>query len=193
MIRALVAAAVLGAAGCPGQPSGDHGAAGPAAANPSASPGAAHPSAPTGQEPQTMDDPLRALDRHPGAVVTIRYGTEHFGKGLITLRLHGDGRAEVDQLAAGKPAHDELRLTAAQVATLGQRLADHKLTAPRTTTLPRQPGDTELHLALDGAGPAFSIQLWYADRYKDPDLDAILQVADEVIHDVTAGRLGYRP
>ena len=59
-----------------------------------------------------MEDTLRALDRTPDAVVTLRYGTEHFANGLITLRIHGDGRVEVEQLRAGTRTLDELRLPA---------------------------------------------------------------------------------
>ena len=37
----------------------------------------------------------------------------------------------------------------------------------------------------------FTNQIWYADRYKDRDLDAIIRIADAVIHEVTKGRLGW--
>lgn len=158
-------------------------------------PGCASSSAPSDhKETQAMEDPLRAFDRNPDAVVTIRYGTEHFANGVITLRLHGDGKAEVEQLRAGQTTRDELHLPAARIAALGGALADHKLTAPRTTTLPREPGDTELLLRLDRAGaPVFNADLWYGDRYQDRDLDAVIRLADEVIHEVTQGRLGSKP
>jgi hypothetical protein len=144
------------------------------------------------QETPAMEDTLRALDRIPDALVMIRYGTEHFANGLITLRIYSDGRAEVEQLSAGAKTIDELRLPPERIAALGRQLAEHGFTARRTSKLPREPGDTELLLELrrGGAVQAAS-QIWYADRYKDRELDAIMKLVEALIHEVTKGRLGW--
>ena len=74
---------------------------------------------------------------------------------------------------------------------LGRALADHQFTAPRTSTLPRDPGDTRLVLQLSGSGvPAFETAIWYADRFKDRDLDAILRLADDLLYTASGGKLG---
>jgi hypothetical protein len=139
-----------------------------------------------------MDDLLRALERHADVAVVVRQGTEHFDDGLITLAVRGDGRVIVDQLAAGAAQQHSAKLDAARVAAFGSSLAAHRFTAARTTTLPREPGDTPLVLRVDRAdAPVFEVHLWNADRYKDADLDAILRTADAMIHEVSGGTLGH--
>ena len=148
----------------------------------------------TQKETPTMDDLLRALDRHPDVTVVIRQGTEHFDDGLITLAIHGDGNATVEQRRSGREQQFTARLPAARIASLGGTLADHRFTAARTTKLPREPGDTPLLLRVDrGGAPAFQVEIWYADRYQDRDLDAIVRLADALIHEVTGGKLGQAP
>lgn len=143
------------------------------------------------QKEASMDDLLHALDRHADVAVVIRQGTEHFDDGLITLAVRGDGSATIEQLVNGATQRYAAKLDAARLATLGNTLAAHRFTAPRRTTLPREPGDTQLVLRVDRGGtPAFQAELWDADRYKDADLDAILRVADALIHEVSGGKLG---
>ena len=138
-----------------------------------------------------MDDPLRAFDRHPTATVTIQFGTEHFGNGQITLALRGDGAVSVEQRAAGAVNHYSAKLDGPRIAELGRALAEHRFTQPRTSTLPRNPGDTPLVLRLSGDGvPAFEATIWYADRFADRDLDAILRVADDLLSTASGGKLG---
>jgi hypothetical protein len=143
------------------------------------------------QKGSSMDDLLQSLDHHADVAVTVRQGTEHFDDGQITLVVRGDGKVTVDQLAAGATQHYALKLDAARVAQLGNLLAAHRFTAARTTTLPRQPGDTQLALRVErGGSQAFQAELWDADRYKDADLDAILHAADALIHEASGGKLG---
>jgi hypothetical protein len=143
------------------------------------------------QEASAMDDPLRAFDRHPTATVTIRFGTEHFGNGEITLTVRGDGAVSVDQRAAGTVTHHSAQLDGARIVALGGALADHQFTAPRTSTLPRNPGDTRLVLRLSGSGVRrFETTIWYADRFADRDLDAILRAADDLLYTASGGKLG---
>jgi len=138
-----------------------------------------------------MEDPLRAFDHHPAAMVTIRFGTEHFGNGEVTLAIRGDGAVSVDQRTANGLTHYDAKLAATRVAALGRALADHRFTAPRTSTLPREPGDSPLVLRLSGDGaPTFEATIWYADRFKDPDLDAILRATDDILYSASAGKLG---
>ena len=143
------------------------------------------------KETTAMDDPLRALDRHPATTITIRYGTEHFGRGQITLTIRGDGAVDVEQRFAGTVTTYAAHLDGKQLAELGRALADHHFTAPRTSTLPRKPGDTQLVLRLSGPdAPPFETTIWYADRYKDHDLDAILRIANDVLYSASGGKLG---
>jgi hypothetical protein len=145
-------------------------------------------SAPETAKETAMDDPLRSLDQHPGAAITIQQGTEHFRYGLITLVIRGGGAVEVDQLRSGAATHYAKPVPAARIAELGRTLAEHRLSAPRTTSLPRQPGDSPLVLRVEGLGAApFQADLWYGDRYKDRDLDAIIRLADALVDEVSAG------
>jgi hypothetical protein len=139
----------------------------------------------------SMDDALRSLDRRPEITITVQQGTEHWKQGLITLTVHGGGQAIVEQRRAGETTRREATLAPARIAAIGAALAARRFTAARTTTTPREPGDTPLILRVEGAGGApFEASLWAADRYQDRDLDAILKLADGVIHEVTGGALG---
>ena len=138
-----------------------------------------------------MDDPLRAFDRHPTATVTIQFGTEHFGNGQITLALRGDGAVSVEQRVAGAVNHYSATLDGPRIAEVGRTLSEHRFTQPRTSTLPRNPGDSQLVLRLSRDGvPAFAATIWYADRFTDRDLDAILRVVDDVLYAASGGKLG---
>ena len=141
-----------------------------------------------------MTDPLRALDQHPDVAITIQQGTEYFRDGQITLIIRGDGRVRVEQRRSGVVHPFEVQLPPARIAAIGRALAEHRFTAARTTKLPRNPGDTPLVLRLErGTAAAFAADLWYADRYQDADLDAIVRQADALIYEVTGGRLGQAP
>jgi len=46
-------------------------------------------------------------------------------------------------------------------------------------------------LQLSGSGvPAFETAIWYADRFKDRDLDAIPRLADDLLYTASGGKLG---
>lgn len=138
----------------------------------------------------TMDDALRALERQPDAVISIQQGTEHWRTGQVTVTVRGRGQVEVEQRQAGTVRRFQRELTPAQLADLGRELATHRLTARRTSELPREPGDTPLVLKVDGLGPSFTASLWAADRYTDRDLDAIVRLADRLAHTASDGALG---
>jgi len=146
------------------------------------------------QEPPehaAMDRLLRDFIHHPSASVSIQQGTEHFDDGVITLVVRGDGTATVEQLRAGTKQRFTKSLAADRIAAVGTALAEHHVTRARTSKLPRSPGDTPLVLRVDGdSGAAFRADLWYGDRYTDRDLDAILRLADVLVHEITGGALG---
>jgi hypothetical protein len=133
-----------------------------------------------------MNEPLRALDQHPAAVVSVTYGTEYFGDGQFTVTVEGNGRVAVEQRSAGARSDWEVRVAPARIAEIGRLLADHRLTAARTTHLPRSPGDTPLLLRFTCPDtPPFQVELWHADRYDDPDLDAIVALFEELAREAT--------
>ena len=170
----LVALCALAAAGCTPNKQPDGQVAGP-----------------TPAESNTMEDSLAHLAEHASLTVSIRTGTEHWKLGQITLTLRGDGQAQVVNLRAGERLEFSSQLEPDEVARVGKLLARHKLTLPRTSKLPRKPGDTPVELTLrDGDDQLSHVQIWYADRFKDADLDAILRESDRLVHKVSAGELG---
>lgn len=129
-----------------------------------------------------MTDRLRALSTHPSLEVVIVVGTEHFDNGEFTLRVTGDGTATVVQKRAGKTHEFSRTLDDAAVAAFGATLADNEFTRARTSTLPREPGDTPVVLELrDGDATVFKAEIWEADRYEDRQLAAILRAAEALI------------
>lgn len=134
-----------------------------------------------------MDDSLRQLDQHPRLAISIRQGTEHFRDGQVTVTVHGDGKVVVDRLRAGQPSRQEKQLSPERVRELGKTLAEHRVAAPRKTTLPREPGDTPLVLRVEGTARPFQADLWYGDRYQDKDLDALIRLADALVREVAEG------
>lgn len=132
----------------------------------------------------SMDDSLRQLDQHPRLAVSIRQGTEHFRDGVVTVTIRGDGLVVVDRLRAGTPSRVEQRLPPERVRDLGRALAEHRVTAARTSKLPREPGDTPLVLRVDGGARPFQAEVWYGDRYQDRDLDALIRLADALVTEV---------
>lgn len=132
----------------------------------------------------SMDDSLRQLDQHPRLSISIRQGTEHFRDGQVTITVRGDGLIAADRLRAGTPSHVEQRLPPERIRELGRALADHRLTAARTSKLPREPGDSPLVLRVEGGARPFQADLWYGDRYQDRDLDAIIRLADGLVKEL---------
>ena len=140
-----------------------------------------------------MTESLAELNHNPDLSVTIRVGTEHFGDGVITLVIRGDGLVAVEQRQAGATTRSEARLATEAVAELGRALDQQRFSAVRPTSPLRLPGDTQLVLEIArGDSPVFRASLWAADRFQDRELDEILRIADATIFDATAGRLGQR-
>jgi hypothetical protein len=147
-----------------------------------------------GKMEATMDAELAALDRHPELAVTVRAGTEHFRDGRIAVTVQGDGAAAVEQLRSGQLTTHHAQLAAARVKEVGATLARHRFTLPRTSKLPREPGDTPLYLSVARGGQlVFEAKLWFADRYDDRDLDAILKLYEALTYEVSDGKLGQPP
>jgi hypothetical protein len=145
------------------------------------------------KETTMMDAALRALDRHPELAVTVRLGTEYFRDGRIAVTVHGDGATTVEQLRSGTLTEYRAQLAAARVAEVGVALAERRFTEPRTSKLPRDPGDTPLRLALARGGTLlFQVDLWYGDRYTDANLNAIVELAENLVFEASGGKLGQQ-
>ena len=126
-----------------------------------------------------MSDRLQALSTHPALEVVITVGTEHFDNGQFTLRVRGDGRAATVQKRAGETRDFSQTLAAAEVDEFGKALAANDFTRKRTSTTPREPGDTPVKLRLmQGDTTQFEVDIWYADRYTDKQLAALLDAAE---------------
>jgi hypothetical protein len=139
----------------------------------------------------SMNDRLRAFSTHPSLEVVIVLGTEHFDNGQFTVRVKGKGSAEVVQRRAGDTRQFTRTLDAAALDAFGRTLADNEFTLARTSTMPREPGDTPVLLQLlDGGTSQFEVELWEADRYEDKRLAAILQAAEALIKSMV-GDDGY--
>ncbi|MEZ4401336.1 MAG: hypothetical protein R3B06_15020 [Kofleriaceae bacterium] len=138
-----------------------------------------------------MHDAIEALMREPAATVTITQGIEHFDDGQVVLRIRGSGDVAVTQRRAGTTTAFNGQLTRDELGTLVTALAGHRFSRPRTSKLPRNPGDTPLVLSYEAPGAAAATAaLWYGDRYQDQELDAIIRVADDLIYRITGGQLG---
>jgi hypothetical protein len=134
---------------------------------------------------------LLELSAHPELEILIRTGTQHWMAGEVTLVVHGSGTVEVTQRQATATASFRGTLSKDEVDAFGRMLHEHRFTAPRTSALPREAGDTPVALALylDGA-VALKVDLWEADRDDDAELGAILRAAEQLVHRVSAGKLG---
>jgi hypothetical protein len=134
---------------------------------------------------------LPQLSAHPALEILIRTGTQHWATGEITLVVRGTGVVEVAQRQATETASFEGALPKDELDSLGRTLHAHRFTASRTSAPTREPGDTPLMLTLRRDGKVvFEANLWEADRDLDSDLDAILRSAGQLLHRVSAGKLG---
>ncbi len=137
---------------------------------------------PTPNPGAPMSESLRTFSAHPALAAVFVLGTEHFDNGQFTLRVSGDGAAKLTQRRSGTTEEFEKSLEPAAVNQLGEVLADNDFTKARTSTLPREPGDTPVVLELfDGDSSQFRAEIWEADRYDDKQLAAILSAAEEII------------
>lgn len=137
------------------------------------------------------NDLLEQLSAHPDLQILVQTGTQHWAAGEVSLTVRGDGSVEVLQRQASSTKTFHGKLTKAETDELGLLLHQHHFTAPRTSTLPRQPGDTPLLLALRQGGKSlFDADLWEADRDSDPDLEAILRATEQLLYRVSSGALG---
>lgn len=134
---------------------------------------------------------LLQVSADPALEIIIRTGTQHWQDGELTLTVRGNGAVDVTQRQAAKTASFAGTLPTAELDAFGRALHTHRFTAPRTSELPREPGDTPVMLALHHDGKVtFAARIWSADRDTDADLDAILRAAERLTHRVSAGKLG---
>lgn len=143
------------------------------------------------QASNDVNEQLLQLSAHPDLEILIRTGTQHWAAGEITLLLRGNGTVEVTQRQATKTTSFEGELAKDELDACGRTLHSHRFTAARTSALPREPGDVPAILTLRRDGEVvFTADLWNADRFDDADLGAILRAADQLVHRVSAGKLG---
>lgn len=145
----------------------------------------------TSEVTSDLSDELRSLSAHPDLEIVVRAGTQHWKAGEITVTVRGDGAAQVVQRLASGDTRFEAALTRDEVDALGRELGQRRFTERRASKLPREPGDTPVHLALRRDGKAaLEVEVWEADRDGDADLDAILIASRRLIHRITKGALG---
>jgi hypothetical protein len=135
---------------------------------------------------------LEDLAAHPDVTVTIGAGTEHWERGATTLKVHGDGRAEVHNRAYGEERELDGRLDAPRVAELGRDLVRLGLTSLRPHPGERQPGDVPVWIAVDRADETLhEATLWHGDRFVDPGLDGVLERYQRLVEELTDGELPF--
>lgn len=144
------------------------------------------PPVPVDAREREMDAILRALATHPEVQVRITVGTEYFGAGQFTLAVAGDGKVGVTQRTSGQVKTYDKTLAPDAVTAFGTLMADNRLAAARTSSLPRQPGDTPVKIEIArGDAPAFEVSIWDGDRFDDPQLMAILKETERLLQDVS--------
>jgi hypothetical protein len=130
---------------------------------------------------------LSQLADDPDLTVQIAIGIEHFEDGLVTLTVHGDGRATVVVRSAGEEQRYERTLEPDELRALGEELDALELTELRAKPGGRKPDDApiEVLVARDGR-PLHSARLWYGDRWDDPRLDGVVRRFDALVEEVRA-------
>jgi hypothetical protein len=137
-------------------------------------------------------DVLGDLSAHPDATVALSIGTEHFGAGLITLTLHGDGRIGVLNRSRGEERHFDLPADPARATELARELAALDLVELRAAEDPRPPGDVPIDVRVDLGGETLHhTELWHGDRWKDPRIDQLVRRFDALVEEATGGALPY--
>ena len=119
-------------------------------------------------------------------------GTEHFGKGLVTLSVYGSGKIEIVNLRVGKTTKYDGKLAPVEVEQLGISFSKAGFTTAKTSGPPRSPGDTPVVFELRrGSKQLFRRELWHGDRYEQPGLDQIIKRNDAIVQENTDGELPY--
>jgi hypothetical protein len=128
---------------------------------------------------------LDRLGSDPAVTVLVSTGTEYWRAGEITLRVHGNGAAEVEQRRSGEHTSYAGTVDAAALGTELDRAGFTTLAPERTTsrpdehlvTLELRRGDEILHREQLPQG--------------DDRLDGILAAYRRVVEQVTDGALPY--
>ncbi len=101
---------------------------------------------------------------------------------MITLTVHGDGRATVVRRDADSEERAEGELTADERRALGDELDSLGLVELRPAGGAREPDDVPVEVMVAQGGRAVHEQsLWYGDRYKDAALDRLIRRFDELV------------
>lgn len=121
----------------------------------------------------------------PESLVQISVGTQHFGDGLVTLTIRGDGRVTVVRLQASRESRHESMLDDEKLRCLAAELDAVGLAGLRPSGGMRQPGDVPVGVSLAKDGRSVhEQQLWYGDRYTDAGLARLIRAFDELVDEV---------
>ena len=105
---------------------------------------------------------------------------------MVTLTVHGDGRATVVRRDADSEERVEAELPAGERRALGDELESLGLVELRPSGDSREPDDVPVEVMVAHGGRAVHEQrLWYGDRYTNAALDRLIRRFDELV-----GRLG---
>ena len=125
---------------------------------------------------------LTHLADDPELAVQLAVGTQHFRGGVITLTVHGDGRATVVRRDADSEERAEGELTADERRALGDELDSLGLVELRPAGGSREPDDVPVEVMVAHGGRALHEQsLWYGDRYTDAALDRLIRRFDALV------------
>ena len=139
-----------------------------------------------------MSELLANLGTRADVTVRVTTGTEYFRKGEVELSIRGDGRVDIVNRASGAVRTYSGTLDAQEVAALGEQFAAAGFMTLRPGEGDRSPGDSLVILELlQGDKKLLRTEMWHADRYDMPGLDAIVTSNDEIVQKLTDGFLPY--
>lgn len=122
------------------------------------------------------------LGDDPELAIQLAIGTQHFRGGVVTLTLHGDGRATLVRRQADGEERFDGELGADERRALGEELESLGLVELRPGDGAREPGDVPVEVMVaHGGRPVHQERLWYGDRYTDAALDRLIRRFDELV------------
>jgi hypothetical protein len=128
----------------------------------------------------------------PSSAVEVTAGREHFRTGEVTLVVEGTGALRVRQLRSGAERDWHGHLPAERLSALAAELDRLDLATLASSGDDRDADDDPVRLVLrSGGDPPHEARLWYADRFADARLDALLRRWQALTEEVTDGALPY--
>jgi hypothetical protein len=140
----------------------------------------------------SVDDLLRELGDDPDLAIEVRDGLEGFRGGEITLRVDGNGVAEVIHRRSGREERYSEPLGAARARALGLELAELGVGRLQTNGRPLARDESEIRFAVTrGSELLHEIELPQGDRWEEPALQGLLERWEAIVEDVTDGALPW--